>query len=280
MCSDIQKCAKPCWTEGRSHSVEGLRHALSKRARNLGLSIRPHLASSRTPIRLSDLAIQKFPLAFLSRLFPEIKSKAKGEYLESVDRVVTANWGTSRSAPTALALSLLYPSAREALAAAMRAATAAVPAQKRPLESIFLEGGGNLGAIERSLDVTRLESIKLIEARRKVVLNLLRGTPMHQAMEAFGSGASLAEACSKHGVLPRRPCPLALAQMSSRNPTSRNDPEGAGKEREIAMDRLHFPLLNRLPASFIVAAVRLGGLTLRDRLLVVGPAESASPTAR
>lgn len=180
---------------------------LQDRARKLGL----RWSKMGKKQLFSDLVLEVCPGSWLSALIPKIENKEKGRYFASLDGLLTPRERSFRSTSYALALSILYDDAQEAL----NAAYACLAAEPRSISSAirmgegfwtghrfiknYTEHRGNPNAIAKAMDLNIRHTRDMMSKNGLPSLNKY-GKAELQALVDFQEGLTLEEACNKSKV--------------------------------------------------------------------------------
>lgn len=160
---------------------------------------------------LSDLALESCPLEWLTILVPKLKDKKPGVYQSPLDHVFNSQSKAFQSAYYALALALLFDTAEEALNR-VREELPKPAAQRRSVRRMgddfwtsrsfaeqYVKHRGNPVCISRSLDVDQGHVREVMKKNGFPSLCAFSDDEL-RAFVSFLDGATLSEACGRHGV--------------------------------------------------------------------------------
>lgn len=160
---------------------------------------------------LSDLALDTCPLEWLTIVVPKLKNKKRGIYQSPLDHVFNAQSAAFQSGYYALALALLFDTAEEALNRVREELPKPV-VQRRSVRRMgddfwtsrsfleqYVKHRGNPVCISRSLDVHQSHVREVMKKNGFPSLCPFSDDEL-LAFVSFLDGATLAEACRRHGV--------------------------------------------------------------------------------
>lgn len=160
---------------------------------------------------LSDLALEACPLEWLTILAPKLKDKIPGVYQSPLDHVFNSQSKAFQSAYYALALSLLFDTAEEALNRVQEELPTPVVQRRsvrrmgddfwtsRSFAEQYVKHRGNPVCISRSLDVDQGHVREMMKKNGFPSLCAFSDDEL-RAFVSFLDGATLPEACGRHGV--------------------------------------------------------------------------------
>jgi hypothetical protein len=181
---------------------------MQKRARSLGLRW-SRIGNKRI---FSDLILTSYSIPWLKILIPNIELKSEGKYFSAIDSVMTPQNIATRSSTYALALSVLFNSAEEALNATYECVNSKViinPKSKNrnvygirtnsKLDSIYIESRGISSNIAIKMGIGDDSAIQLLTKNGLTPLGRIREKTLLAFID-FQDGLGIIESCLKHGV--------------------------------------------------------------------------------
>ena len=222
-------------------------NVLQERAKTLGL----RWSNKGNKPLLSDLALQVCPGWWLKTIFPNIDNKKSNQRLPNLDGALVQQEKSFRSASYALALSLMFDNADEALNASYKCIESKSRAIKKTvkLENEFWQGKqltekfiqhlGNPASISKDLAVDARHIKRMMKKNGLPSLMGFKKSEL-QAFMDFHKGMSLTEACNKNNTNLLRVEPLLRS---------------SSKKLADAMQTFSIATINQLPTDKVIKKI-------------------------
>lgn len=184
--------------------VEALTNVLSERAQSLGL----RRSRSGRRKNLSDHLLQKAPLDWVQKHWPNVASKSPGDYVDGLDRVISRKAYAQRGTSYVTAMAIMWDSTLE-LHQALQTSSAIKSEKVKSAPQVrknsgfwqgevwdaYLRCEGHIGRMAFDLGIERTYLTKRLPELGLVPLKKFSDSPERRAFLRFEAGESLRNAC-------------------------------------------------------------------------------------